>query len=149
MPHYRNNGLAPDGTISAILALRLKQIAQDYPSFTGFVAASGLSRGTLYGLMGGQGNPTLQTLETLAACLNVPIWGLLGRSSEEARVRDDLMRNGLSYDEIMHSVEAARARAARTSLPAPDGKEDRASDRLTLTRTEPSARARPRMAKKR
>lgn len=98
-----------EGWLSILLALRLRQIESEFSGMKEFAEATGLSRGTLYQLRTAKGNPTLVTVERIARHLNISVWDLLSRSSDEHQIRDDLEKHGLSYDEIAHHIEATRA----------------------------------------
>ncbi len=109
MPMFKNKSEDSDGWLSILLALRLRQIENQYPDYASFAEATGLSRGTLYHLRTGKGNPTFVTLERLARHLNVPVWSLIGRSGEAENVKRDVEEFGLNYDEIAQHIEATRA----------------------------------------
>ncbi|MCZ0738170.1 helix-turn-helix domain-containing protein [Phreatobacter sp. AB_2022a] len=98
-----------EGWLSVLLALRLRQIEAKYSGLKELAQVIGLSRGTLYQLRTGKGNPTIVTVERIARQLNMSVWDLLGRSSDEDQVRDDLNKNGLSYDDISQHIEATKA----------------------------------------
>lgn len=56
MPIFKNKTEDSDGWLSILLALRLRQIENEYPDYASFADATGLSRGTLYQLRTGKGN---------------------------------------------------------------------------------------------
>lgn len=109
MPIFKNKTEDTDGWLSILLALRLRQIESQYSDYASFAEASGLSRGTLYQLRTGKGNPTFVTLERLARHLKVPVWTLIGRTGEAENVKADVETFGFSYDEIAQHIEATRA----------------------------------------
>lgn len=109
MPIFKNKSEDSDGWLSILLALRLRQIENEYPDYATFAEATGLSRGTLYQLRTGKGNPTFVTLERLARHLNVPVWSLVGRTGDSESVKRDVETFGFNYDEIAQHIEATRA----------------------------------------
>ncbi|MGX5832049.1 helix-turn-helix domain-containing protein [Mesorhizobium sp. 43Arga] len=109
MPIFKNKNEDSDGWLSILLALRLRQIENEYPDYASFADATGLSRGTLYQLRTGKGNPTFVTLERLARHLKVPIWALIGRTGDDDSVKRDIETFGFSFDEIAQHIEATRA----------------------------------------
>ena len=98
MPIYKKNGFPVDRRMNAMLAIRLNQIAEKYPSNGAFEKASGLSRVTLYNLRNGKGNPTFQTLSTLSMSLGLPVWSLIGL--RECDVRASATHFGIMFDQI-------------------------------------------------
>lgn len=109
MSIFKNKTEDSDGWLSILLALRLRQIENEYPDYASFADATGLSRGTLYQLRTGKGNPTFVTLERLARYLKVPVWTLLGRTGDDDSVKRDVETFGFSFDEIAQHIEATRA----------------------------------------
>ncbi|WFU07193.1 helix-turn-helix transcriptional regulator (plasmid) [Rhizobium sp. CB3171] len=109
MPIFKNKTEDSDGWLSILLALRLRQIESEYPDYASFADATGLSRGTLYQLRTGKGNPTFVTLERLARYLKVPVWSLIGIPGDEKNVKQAIETFGFSYDEIARHIEATRA----------------------------------------
>lgn len=109
MPIFKNRSEDMDGWLSTLLALRMRQIEESYPGGTlKFVKTTGISKGTLYFLKTGKGNPTLGTIEKLASDLNMSVWSLVGRSASEKLVARDLAEFDLSYQKISELVAAAR-----------------------------------------
>ncbi|MER9658021.1 helix-turn-helix domain-containing protein [Mesorhizobium sp. M0152] len=109
MPIFKNKTEDSDGWLSILLALRLRQIENEYPDYASFADATGLSRGTLYQLRTGKGNPTFVTLERLARHLKVPVWTLIGRTGDDDSVKRDIETFGFSFTEIARHIEATRA----------------------------------------
>jgi transcriptional regulator with XRE-family HTH domain len=109
VPIFKNKTEDSDGWLSILLALRLRQIENEYPDYASFADATGLSRGTLYQLRAGKGNPTLVTLERLARHLKVPVWTLIGRPGDDDSVKRDIETFGFNFNEIARHIEATRA----------------------------------------
>lgn len=135
-----------EGWLSVLLALRLRQIETKYSGLKELAQATGLSRGTLYQLRTAKGNPTLVTVERIARQLNMSVWDLLSRSSDEEHVREDLNKNGLSYDDISQHIEATKA--ARKSFLHLYG-DDSKTPGKSPAEAKAGSSTRPRNAKKR
>ncbi|PZR88499.1 MAG: hypothetical protein DI537_23660 [Stutzerimonas stutzeri] len=84
--------------LSSVLALRLRQIERNFPSYSAFAEKSGISRQTLGLLRKGKGNPSFKTLLTLAQSFDVSVWSLLGIRDETARLGAESL--GLSADDL-------------------------------------------------
>lgn len=86
--------------LSSVLALRLRQIERNFPSYSAFAAKAGISRQTLGLLRNGKGNPSFKTLLTLAHSFEISVWSLLGVRDETARLGAESF--GLSADDLKH-----------------------------------------------
>ena len=91
---------AKDRWLNSVLALRLRQIERSFPSYAAFAEKSGISRRTLALLRNGKGNPSFETLLTLATSFEVSVWSLLGIRDET--VTSGAESYGLSADEVDH-----------------------------------------------
>lgn len=100
---YGRSPIQVDRWLSCILALRLRQIEQTYPTYSEFADKSGVSRATLQHLRMGRGNATLKTLSVLAEAFDVSVWSLLG--IQEDTIKSNFESFGLSYDEIVAVVD--------------------------------------------
>ena len=112
MPIYKDRDEDADGLLRTVLALRLGQIAADYPDQESFAAALGVSKGTLWALLRAKCNPTFQTVERMARSLKVQVVDLLGVN--EAHLRASYGEFGFDYDQLSGQLE--RARKSRVSL---------------------------------
>ena len=95
-----------DRLIMAVLALRVRQLEESYPTVGQLAEQTGLSPATLSALRVGRGNPTLKTLSILAASVDLPVWNLLG--IREDSVRDNLASLGLDWDEVEKVVKGEK-----------------------------------------
>lgn len=84
--------------LSSVIALRLRQIERNFPSYSVFAEKAGIPRQTLELLRNGKGNPSFETLLTLAHSFEISVWSLLGIRDETARLGAESF--GLSKDEI-------------------------------------------------
>lgn len=84
--------------LSSVLALRLRQIERNFPSYSAFAKKAGIPRQTLELLRNGRGNPSFKTLLTLAHSFEISVWSLLGIRDETARQGAESF--GFSADEF-------------------------------------------------
>lgn len=97
---------AVDKTLAALLAIRVEQLAQEHGDLAAFLKKAGISPGTYYILIRGDGNPTLDTIEMIAKGLGISVWELIG-------LDDTLVKYALSTKSIdLEAIKASnRARA--------------------------------------
>ena len=100
---YRKNATPVDRWLSCVLALRLRQIEQQFESYSEFADKSGLSRGTLLNLRYGRGNPTFKTLSALAEAYQVSVWSLLALPDD--LVKEGFESYGLKYDGLEEMLD--------------------------------------------
>jgi len=89
-----------DKTLAALLAIRVEQLAQEHGDLAAFLKKAGISPGTYYILIRGDGNPTLDTIEMIAKGLGISVWELIG-------LDDTLVKYALSTKSI--DLEAIKA----------------------------------------
>ena len=94
--------------LSEMLAMRLQELEAQSKDFETFYEKLGIGRGTYFALSRAKGNPTLHTIERIAARLEMSIFELLGFREEDARRA--LKRNGVDYDELTSAL-AEKTRA--------------------------------------
>lgn len=97
-----------DKTLAALLAIRVEQLAQEHGDLSAFLKRAGISPGTYYILIRGDGNPTLDTIEMIAKGLGISVWELIGLS--DATVRSDLSSHDIDLDAI-EAANKSRAKA--------------------------------------
>lgn len=97
-----------DKTLAALLAIRVEQLAQEHGDLAAFLKQAGISPGTYYILIRGDGNPTLDTIEMIAKGLGISVWELIGLS--DATVRSDLSSHDIDLDAI-EAANKSRAKA--------------------------------------
>lgn len=97
-----------DKTLAALLAIRVEQLAQEHGDLSAFLKKAGISPGTYYILIRGDGNPTLDTIEMIAKGLGISVWELIGLS--DATVRSDLSSHDIDLDAI-EAANKSRAKA--------------------------------------
>lgn len=95
-PHHRWLSLAD------LVALRLRQIEPTGCDARTFATNVGVSWGTYYALTRGQGNPTVRTMEKIAAYLGTDLLGLLGFTADDQRRA--FARVGIDYDALVAAV---------------------------------------------
>ncbi len=89
---------------TAIVVARMRREQSKYPSVLAFAKTLGISEGTYNLLVSGATNPTIDTLEKIAAGLGLTFYELIGNiDSETLRKRLALAR--LDHDAIVRSVE--------------------------------------------
>lgn len=75
------------GGIGERIALNLRRLRiERNSSLGGLSRTSGISKGTLFSLESGAGNPTVETLEALAEALGVTVQDLVGGGTTQTRV---------------------------------------------------------------
>jgi transcriptional regulator with XRE-family HTH domain len=88
--------------LSSVLALRLRQIERNFPTYSAFVTKAGISPKTLGLLRDGKGNPSFKTLLTLAESFEISVWSLLGIRDETARLGAESF--GVSAEDVQDLV---------------------------------------------
>lgn len=97
-----------DKTLAALLAIRVEQLAQEHGDLAAFLKKAGISPGTYYILIRGDGNPTLDTIEMVAKGLGISVWDLIGLNT--TMVKSALAEHEIDLDAI-EAANKARARA--------------------------------------
>ncbi|MFN3670416.1 MAG: helix-turn-helix domain-containing protein [Bosea sp. (in: a-proteobacteria)] len=98
MPDARKSREGEHSILAQIIAIRLQQLEAQSPNAEGFIEKLGIGRGTYFDLVRGRGNPTLRTIEKVAARLDQPLFELVGLTNAE--VRRATKRVGIDYDEL-------------------------------------------------
>lgn len=80
------------------LMIRLHQISKRHDTFDAFLQSSGISKGTLWKLMRGDGNPTIGVLQRIAESQGMSFIELLGLDPES--VRKDLEKVGIDTEQL-------------------------------------------------
>jgi len=111
-----------DKTLAALLAIRMEQLAQEHGDLSSFLRKTGISPGTYYILIRGDGNPTLDTLEMIAKGLGLSVWELIGL--DDSLVKYALATKSIDLEAIKASNKAraeamGKLDAQRASLKAP------------------------------
>ncbi len=88
--------------LNEMLAMRLQELEAQSNDSALFISKLGIGKGTYYDVSRAKGNPTLRTIERIAARLNMSVFELLGFS--EADARRALKRNGVDYDELTSAL---------------------------------------------
>jgi len=89
---------------TAIVVARMRREQGKYSSLLAFAKTLGISEGTYNLLASGATNPTIDTLEKIAAGLGLTFYELIGNiDTETLRKRLDMVR--LDHDAIVSSVE--------------------------------------------
>ena len=96
--------------LNEMLAIRLQQLEVENGGMESFLPKTGLARGTYYTILRGIGNPTLRTMERIAAGLNMTVFELLGFEVSDAKRA--LQKSGVDYDELASAI-AKKSRADR------------------------------------
>lgn len=97
--------------LNEMIAIRLQQLEIENGGMEKLLPKTGLARQTYYQMLRAAGNPTLKTIERLAASLNMSVFELLGFEVEDARRA--LQRGGVDYDDLSSAI-AKKNRAQRT-----------------------------------
>ena len=114
MPPARKPKAVDTSILNEMLAVRLQQLETENGGVEAFLKTTGLARGTYYQVLRGIGNPTLKTLDRIAASLNMSVLELLGFEVDDARRA--LKRSGVSYDALTSALtkrSEAESRLAR------------------------------------
>lgn len=114
MPPARKPKAVDTSILNEMLAVRLQQLETENGGVEAFLKTTGLARGTYYQVLRGIGNPTLKTLDRIAASLNMSVLELLGFEVDDARRA--LKRSGHSYDALTSALakrSEAESRLAR------------------------------------
>ena len=111
-----------DKTLAALLAIRMEQLAQDHGDLASFLTKAGISTGTYYILLRGDGNPTLDTVEMIAKGLGLSVWELIGL--DDSLVKYALATKSIDLEAIKASNKAraeamGQLDAQRASLKVP------------------------------
>lgn len=115
---FRRENMAPvrkpqtvdHSMLNEMLAIRLQQLEVENGGMEAFLPKTGLARGTYYTILRGIGNPTLRTMERIAAGLNMTVFELLGFEVSDAKRA--LQKSGVDYDELASAI-AKKNRADR------------------------------------
>lgn len=97
--------------LAQIIAIRLRQLEAQSPDVESFIAKLGVGRGTFFDLLRGQGNPTLRTIEKVAARLDQSLFDLVGLT--DAEVRRATKRVGIDYDELKAALAERKTADSR------------------------------------
>ncbi|PZN92637.1 MAG: transcriptional regulator [Hyphomicrobiales bacterium] len=92
--------------LAQMLAIRLQQLEAESGNADAFIAKLGLGKGTYFDLLRGRGNPTLRTVERVAARLDQSLFELIGFT--DADVRCAAKRIGIDYDELQAALIARK-----------------------------------------
>lgn len=111
MPPVRKPQSIDHSILNEMLAIRLQQLEIENGGMEAFLPKTGLARMTYYGVLRGIGNPTLKTMERIAASLNMTVFELLGFDVDDARRA--LKKSGVDYDDL-NSAITKKNRADRT-----------------------------------
>ena len=114
MPPARKPKAVDTSILNEMLAVRLQQLEIENGGVEAFLKTTGLARGTYYQVLRGIGNPTLKTLDRIAASLNMSVLELLGFEVDDARRA--LKRSGVNYDALTSALtkrSEAESRLAR------------------------------------
>lgn len=98
----RGTGKSTHIWLSSVLALRLRQIERNFPTYSAFVAKAGISHKTLGLLRNGKGNPSFKTLIALAESFEISVWSLLGIRDESAKLGAESF--GFSAEDVQDVV---------------------------------------------
>lgn len=102
MVNVRRSREGEQSILNEMLAMRLQELEAKSNDSPGFISKLGIGKGTYYDVSRAKGNPTLRTIERIAARLNMSVFELLGFS--EADARRALKRNGVDYDELTSAL---------------------------------------------
>jgi transcriptional regulator with XRE-family HTH domain len=80
------------------IMIRLHQISKRHDTFEAFLQSSGISKGTLWKLMRGEGNPTISLLQRIADSQKMSFIELLGLDPES--VQKDLEKVGIDAEQL-------------------------------------------------
>lgn len=123
MPPARKPKAVDTSILNEMLAVRLQQLEAENGGVEAFLEKTGLARATYYQVLRGIGNPTLKTLDRIAASLSMSTVELLGFEVDDARRA--LKRNGHSYDALTSALakrseaESRLAREKKARRPRP------------------------------
>ena len=85
-----------------MLAIRLRQLESENGGMEKFLLKTRMARGTYYTMLRGHGNPTLKTMERIAASLGMTVFELLGFEVGDARRA--LEKSGVDYDDLTSAI---------------------------------------------
>ncbi|WP_375458557.1 helix-turn-helix domain-containing protein [uncultured Enterovirga sp.] len=106
MPPARKSKSVDASILNEMLAIRLQQLEVENGGVEAFIRKTGLARGTYHQVLRGIGNPTLKTLDRIAASLDMSVIELLGFDVDDARRA--LKRNGHSYESLTSALGKRR-----------------------------------------
>ena len=96
---------------TAIVVARMRREQSKYSSVLAFAKKLGISEGTYNLLVSGATNPTIDTLEKIAAGLGLTFYELIGNIDTDT-LRKRLALARLDHDAIVHSIERVDEAAA-------------------------------------
>ena len=102
MPSTKKKGEGEHSILNEMLAIRLQQLEENNGGYEAFAAMIGIAKGTYYAIARAKGNPTLRTIERIAASLDMSVLELLGFEVNDARRA--LKRSGVDYDELTVAI---------------------------------------------
>lgn len=111
MPDTRKPREGEHSILAQIIAIRLQQLEAQSADGESFIAKLGIGRGTYFDLVRGRGNPTLRTIEKVAARLDQSLFDLVGFS--DADVRRATKRVGIDYDEMKAALAERKTADSR------------------------------------
>lgn len=132
---YGRSPVEVDRWLSCVLALRLRQIEQTFPTYGEFADKSGVSRSTLQHLRMGRGNATLKTLSVLAEAFDISVMSLL--SVPDDTIKQNIESFGLPYDDIVAVVDQFSDQRTIRLLVRPRGRSSLRSGTLSTLSARP------------
>ena len=111
MPDARKPREGEHSILAQILAIRLQQLEAQSSDVESFIKQIGVGRGTYFDLVRGRGNPTLRTIEKVAARRDQPLFELVGLT--DAEVRRATKRVGIDYDELKAALAERKTADSR------------------------------------
>lgn len=102
MPDARKRSEGEHSILAQIIAIRLRQLEAQSPDVESVIKKLGVGRGTYFDLLHARGNPTLRTVERVAARLGQSVFELIGFTDSE--VRRAVGRLGIDYDELQAAL---------------------------------------------
>ena len=101
--------------LNEMLAIRLQQLEVENGGMESFLPKTGLARGTYYTILRGIGNPTLRTMERIAAGLNMTVFELLGFEVSDA-TSSGPAASAMPSPMLLAQEDASNERNCRPSL---------------------------------
>lgn len=102
MPDARKPREGEHAILAQIIAIRLQQLEAQSADAESLIKQIGVGRGTYFDLVRGRGNPTLRTIEKVAARLDLSLFELVGLT--DAEVRRATKRVGIDFDELRDAL---------------------------------------------